>query len=136
MHPTIMIVDDAKDWRDILAGLLGDVYPDAEILTAPSMDEARHLLSQHSVDLAVLDIRFDDSDEDNVEGLELMELIHAQYPNTRTLMITGYGTIKAVERAMKPGDDSQRPAIDFVEKAKIPTEFLPHVEQALKITGA
>ena len=78
MTHTILIVDDAPDWRDMLAGLIGDVFSEIEIITAASMGEAKSCLDQHNFKLAIIDLRLDDSDEENVDGLELAEFIHTQ----------------------------------------------------------
>lgn len=135
MNLTILIVDDAKDWRDLLAGLVEDEYPQAVVLTADSSAAAKTVLNDYQVNLAILDIRLDDSDEANTEGLDLMNTIRAQFADTVALMITGYPTIEAVKRALKPGDNSLPQAMDFIEKGKINTEFLPHLKRILGSSG-
>ncbi len=127
----ILIVDDALDWRDILAGLIGDFYPDYTVVTAGSIEEAKNKLAQATFDLAILDIRLDDSDEGNTEGLSLMEYIRQHHAHTPVFIITGYGNLETVERAMRPNEAGVRLAVDYIEKDKVHTDLLPRVSALL-----
>jgi DNA-binding NtrC family response regulator len=127
----ILIVDDALDWRDILAGLIEDFYPDYVVVTAGSVEEAKDRLAQDTFDLAILDIRLDDSDEGNTQGLSLMEFIRQHHPHTPVFIITGYGNLDTVERAMRPNEAGVRLAVDYIEKDKVHTDLLPRVSALL-----
>jgi DNA-binding NtrC family response regulator len=127
MSHTILVVDDAPDWRTILAGLIHDVHPEIQVITAASLDEAKALLAQHTFDLAIIDIRLDESDEENAEGLDLMEFICAHYPRTPSLVVTGYANLDTVRRAMHPDRSGARLAVDYIEKDKIHSELLPRL---------
>jgi DNA-binding NtrC family response regulator len=131
MSHAILIVDDAADWRATLAGLLRDVYPDLQVMTAASLQEAKTQLDEYHFDLAVIDIRLDESDEDNTEGLELMEFIFQHHPGTPSLIITGYANLDTVRRAMQPDETGARRAADYIEKDKIHSELLPRVSDIL-----
>jgi DNA-binding NtrC family response regulator len=131
MSPKILIVDDAPDWREILAGLIVDFYPAYTVITAASIDEAKNKLALENFNLAILDIRLDDSDEGNTEGLLLTEFIHAHHPQTQVLIITGYGNLDTVERAMQPNEAGVRLAVDYIEKDKIHTELLSRISMLL-----
>lgn len=127
----ILIVDDALDWRDIVAGLIRDFYPDYTIVTAGSIEDAKNRLAHHTFDLAILDIRLDDSDESNTEGLSLMEFIRQNHSHIPVFIITGYGNLETVERAMRPNEAGVRLAVDYIEKDKIHTDLLPHISVLL-----
>ncbi len=131
MSNTILIVDDAPDWRAMLAGLIEDIYPDFRVLTAASIDEAKTRLAQHNCELAIIDIRLDESDENNTEGLELLEFSHTHYPQTQALIITSYANLKTVKQAMQPDKSGTRLAIDYIEKDKIQSELLPRISAIL-----
>ena len=131
MSHTILVVDDAPDWRAILAGLIHDVHPGIEVVTAASLDEAKALLVQHDFDLAIIDIRLDESDEDNTEGLDLLEFICAHYPRTLSLVITSYASLDTVRRAMHPDQSGTRRAVDYIEKDKIHFELLQQLSAIL-----
>jgi DNA-binding NtrC family response regulator len=131
MSPTILIVDDASDWREMLAGLIGDVLPDIRVVTAASIDEAKTHLARNNVQLAIIDIRLDESDEGNIEGITLAEFIYANYPHTQALIITGYASLETVKRTMQPDDIGHRLVVDYVQKDKLNTELLPRITAAL-----
>lgn len=132
MSHTILIVDDASDWRGTLAGLIQDVYPKFKVVTAASMEEARAQLAAYDFDLAIVDIRLDDSDEGNTDGLLLAEFIRAHYPQTQAMIITGYANLDTVRRAMHPDQAGLRLAVDYVEKDKIQIELLPRLAALLE----
>jgi DNA-binding NtrC family response regulator len=132
MSPKILIVDDAPDWRDILSGLIVDYHPKYTVVTAASVDEAKNKLAQDNFNLAILDIRLDDSDEGNTDGIVLMEFIRAYQSQTPVFILTGYGNLETVERAMQPNQAGVRLAVDYIEKGKVNTELLPRIAMLLE----
>lgn len=60
-----------------------------------------------------------------------MELIRKRHRSMQMIIITGYGSIEAVERALRPDASGDRPAVDFIEKNRIHQELLPRVEALL-----
>ncbi len=135
MSKTMLIVDDDDDWRVTLAGLVGDCFPYITIVAAGSADEAKRLLETVRVDLAILDIRLDETDEDNMDGLLLMEYIQAEYQNSvRVIMMTGYAGIHMVTRSLKPSAIGIRPAMDFLEKSELHIKLIPCLQVILVST--
>jgi DNA-binding NtrC family response regulator len=132
MTHTVLVVDDGPDWRNMLAGLLKDMFTDITVLTASSVEEAKDLLSGHSCSLAIIDIRLDESDEKNIDGLWLLEHVRKYYPDTNAIIITGYASIETVEQALQPDKEGVRLAIDYVEKSKVTTDLLPRVKEILE----
>jgi len=132
MSDTILIVDDAPDWRATLAGLIQDVHPELRVITASSMDEAKEQLGQQDFALAIIDVRLDESDEKNTDGLDLMEFISAHHAGTPCLVVTGYANLETVRRAMHPSASGTRPAVDYIEKDKIHNELLPRIASILE----
>ena len=132
MPQTILIVDDALDWRDILAGLIGDVFPEIGVVTAASLAEAKTLLPKYDFALAIIDIRLDESDENNIDGLTLAEFIRDHSPQTKPLIITGYANLETVKRAMQPDENGVRLVVDYVEKEKLNEELLPQITAILR----
>ncbi len=131
MSHTILIVDDAPDWRAMLAGLVQDVFPAVQVVTAASMDEAKTQLTQDEFKLAIIDIRLDESDEGNIDGLTLAEFIRIHYPQTQALIITGYANLETVKQAMQPDQTGFRLVVDYVEKDKLNAELLPRISTIL-----
>ena len=84
----VLIVDDQDNWRTALRTLIEDA--NVRVTEASNFDEAKRLLTSARFDLVVLDVRLVDQDEFNVEGLDLLNLIHAAIPDTKTVILTGY----------------------------------------------
>jgi len=113
----ILIVDDLPDWRKTLSGLLIDVGYDVQ--TAESSARALALLEKNHCDLAVVDLRLDESNEDDEGGLDLAVQIKQRWPNVKVIIITGYGTPARIKRAIEP--DSQtglKLADDYIPKTE------------------
>lgn len=83
----ILIVDDMPVWRTILPDILGEQY---EVTTSSNYDEARQMLSTDSFDVAIIDIRLEDGDRFNVDGLKLLKYIKETQPRTGVIILTGY----------------------------------------------
>ena len=123
----ILVVDDLPDWRKTLAGLLTDAGFQVQI--ASSENDALELLKTNRFDLAVLDIRLDESDEDNIGGLDLAAEIKRQSPAMKIVIITGYGTPDRMKRALEPDTQGQKLAEDYIPKPQ--SEELAHVVQRI-----
>lgn len=128
-QPRILVVDDLFEWRESLSGLLGDQGYETHV--AGTTNDAHQLLAQFKFNLALLDIRLDDSDEDNQEGLTLGEYIRAYYPATAVIILTGFGRIEYAQRVMEPTNSSPHAAAyDFVIKSE-PRRLLASVKEVL-----
>lgn len=110
----ILVVDDLPDWRATLSGILLD--EGYEVCAAGDRQEALRLLKAERFHLAVLDVRLDESDEDNREGLELMRQIKAYDPTTAVIILTGYADVRMVQDALRPQANGLPFAYSFVEK--------------------
>jgi CheY-like chemotaxis protein len=110
----ILVVDDVPDWCATLSRLLTD--EGYRVQVTASVDGALSLLKATLFDLAVIDIRLDDSDETNVEGLDLAGLIRRDWPSVKVIIVTGYPTLQTVERAMQPHRVGPQLAESYVEK--------------------
>lgn len=110
----ILVVDDLPDWRETLSGLLSDVGYTVEV--AESKSDALGQLESQSFNLALVDVRLDEPDEDNIDGLDLAEEIRRRWPSTKIVIFTGYGTSERLSRAMAPDPQGRRLADDYVPK--------------------
>jgi DNA-binding NtrC family response regulator len=131
MSTAVLIVDDVRDWREMLAGLVSDCFPDVDVTSAESFDAAKQALQERAYKLAILDVRLDETDEENVDGLDLMAYIAEFYPDTTAIIVTGYATWETVERAMRPDQKGMRDAFDLVKKENIIKEFVPRISAVL-----
>lgn len=125
----VLIVDDLPDWRTTLSGVLTDARYQVE--AAGSAPEALELLAQHPFDAAVIDIRLDDADEGNEEGLTLAGSIKERWPSIRIVIITGYSTPDNLQRACEPDQQGVRLVDDYVLKNKA-EDLVPVLERVLR----
>ena len=109
LHRTILIVDDAADWRDLLqASLKRSKYC---VETAASYQEAMVKIAQDDIELVIVDLRLDLADEHNRDGMRLLKELHKRGINA--LVITGYGTSTLKRQAQS------LEAITFISKTEI-----------------
>jgi len=125
----ILVVDDLPDWRATLSGILLDEGYDVRV--ASSRQEALRLLEAERFHLAVLDIRLDESDEGNREGLELMRQIKSFDPTISVIVLTGYAKVDMVQEALRPQANGISLAYSFVEKPNS-QELIEFVESAFQ----
>lgn len=84
----ILIVDDQANWREAQKILLESEGFD--VFEATNFREAEDALATSSFNVVVLDVRLVDEDTFNVEGLALQNMIRANSPETRIVILTGY----------------------------------------------
>jgi len=100
------------------------------VIPVLNTEAARSELAEGNVNLAILDIRLvDDDDEKDVSGLALAKA--AAYRDIPKIILTGFPTPNAVVDALKVRPDRSRPALDFLEKKEGHEAMLIAVEQAL-----
>jgi CheY-like chemotaxis protein len=129
-HPKVLVVDDLEDWRLTIRGMLKKLG--CEVFMAGSFAEAREVLDKDKIDLAVLDMRLDESDESNTEGLDLAEEIQTQWPDTKVIIATGYSTQEVLQRAWEPAKGHQKLVADFIPKNEIDS-LIARVKKALRL---
>lgn len=84
----ILVVDDQKNWRELLKILLEkDGF---QVTTVESFGECQDTLQRITFDLVILDLRLVDQDTFNVEGLALLHEIRTKSSSTRVVILTGY----------------------------------------------
>lgn len=110
----LLVVDDIKDWQKTISGVLQDKGYD--VTSAGSMADALKSLETNHYDLALLDLRLDETDEDNTDGLKLAEIIKDRWPAVKIMIVTGYGTPEILQKAMQPDPSGKRLAEDYLPK--------------------
>ncbi len=124
----ILVIDDLPDWREMISGLLKEAgYGDVQ--TAANIDEAMHLLRQQPYHIAIVDLRLDERDELNEDGLLLAKRMKEYFPELAIIILTGYANIGAVRQALQPQDDGQSIAFNFLEKEEV-SKLLDAITQA------
>src|ERR1700730_18376118 len=88
----VLFVDDLADWREVLGDTLrsGGFYVD----TVATAAEALQHLEETFYHLLVLDVRMENQDPDNIDGLTLLDEIKQRGLNkaTKVIMLSAYGT--------------------------------------------
>jgi DNA-binding NtrC family response regulator len=130
MASDILIVDDLPNWRRQLVAILSNRGYAVEAVG--SSKEAKQAMASSQYKLAVIDIRLEDANESNVEGLELLEAIDATASEIKVIVMTGYWTASEEQRAR------QSPRfIDFINKEEFDVRrFLETVKAVISMDTA
>lgn len=91
--------------------------------TAPDGATAIDRLSHHPVDVVVSDMRMPGKD-----GIELQEWLHERQPDTRFIMLTGYGDRRLEWKTRELG------AVEYLEKPVAPDVLAHAIDRALDPT--
>ncbi|GMM94380.1 sigma-54-dependent transcriptional regulator [Qipengyuania sp. MTN3-11] len=115
----ILIVDDERDIRELVSGVLSD--EGYECRTAGGSVEALELVDAKRPSLVLLDVWLHGSPMD---GLEILDAIKAREPNLPVIIFSGHGNIDTAVSAVGRG------AMDFIEKPFEAERLLHLVERA------
>jgi DNA-binding NtrC family response regulator len=129
MKGRILIVDDLPDVRVTLAGILLDEGQD--VRSASSRVEALQMLETEPFHVALLDVRLDESDEHNRDGLLPMHQIKQKDPNAVVIIMSGHVDVRTVQEALQPNAEGISPAFAVLQKAKA-DQFLEYVTRAFE----
>jgi two-component system, NtrC family, nitrogen regulation response regulator NtrX len=101
----ILIVDDERDIRDLVAGVLSD--EGFQCRTAGDSTSALAMIDERRPSLVLLDVWLHGSPMD---GLEVLDAIKAREPELPVIIFSGHGNIDTAVSAIGRG------AMDFIEK--------------------
>lgn len=100
------------------------------VIPAGNPTDARKILQQVKLDLAILDIRLaDDNDERDTSGLELAREFGQRIP---IIILTGYPTWSGVKAALGRGLNGLSSAVDFLSKEEDPDIMVRSVNMTLE----
>lgn len=112
-----LIVDDQENWRDSLTSLL--IERDYLVDTATNFDEAFAKLHKVVYDLLIFDVRLEDDQVYNVQGIELLKIAREKGLTTKIIIISGY------QNSIRPGILDKFEANAFFTKSSFDThQFL------------
>ena len=115
----ILVIDDDKIILDSLCEFLS--LEGFQTSGTETLKSAVAKLEGEHYSLVIIDVNLPDGD-----GLELLDIIRNNYPQTVGIVITGYGTIESAVTAIKRG------AYDYLTKPVIDDELRLVVERAIK----
>ena len=117
----ILIVDDERDIRQLIADILGD--EGFSTRTAGTAEECMREVVQAPPNLLILDIWLKDSDMD---GIDILKKVKKEFPNIPVVIISGHGNIEIAVAAIKQG------AYDFIEKPFNIEQLLVVIKRAME----
>ena len=94
--PTILIVDDEKNTRTGLKKFLE--AQNYDVLTAEKADDALRLIEKEKPDIILTDLRMP-----GMDGMSLLEKVKSKNPEIAVILLTAYGTVENVVKAIKVG---------------------------------
>jgi DNA-binding NtrC family response regulator len=115
----ILVIDDDRIILDSLCEFLS--LEGFRTTGAETLGDALAQLRQNSFSLVLTDVNLPDGD-----GLDLLEVIAKECPQTVAIVITGYGTIDSAVKAIKRG------AYDYLTKPIVDDELRLAVDRALR----
>ncbi len=118
-RPRVLIVDDEKFIRDILADFLG--MEGYIVRTAEDGTAALSELHNAHYDLVISDLKMP-----RMGGIELLDAIGTAAPSALTVIMTGFGTVETAIDAMKRG------AYDYILKPFKVEEVIRVVQRGLE----
>ena len=123
MKKDIIIVDDEKDIRELISGILSD--EGFETRLAKDIDSLKIELIKRVPSLILLDVWLDQS---NADGIDILKVLKKSYPYIPVIMISGHGTIDMAINALKIG------AFDFIEKPFDSNILVMSITRAIEIS--
>ena len=118
----ILVVDDTALDRFQAGELLGEI-PGWEVTYAEDGREALAALKKDVPDLVLTDLQMPE-----MNGLELVEAIHRDYPSVPVILMTAHGSEAIAATALKKG------AASYVPKSNLASDLASNVADVLKTT--
>ncbi|MHC4159437.1 MAG: sigma-54-dependent transcriptional regulator, partial [Planctomycetota bacterium] len=116
---SILVVDDDRIILDSLCEFLS--LEGFQTSGSETLNGAVSELQKQSYSLVITDVNLPDGN-----GLQLLDVIKKDYPETVLIAITGYGSIESAVKAIKTG------AYDYLTKPIVDDELRLAVERAIK----
>lgn len=116
----ILLVEDEKAIRNVLRNILQDENKNYQISEAENGKLALDHLAKEEQDLVLCDIKMP-----GMDGIEVLEKIKANHPDTAVVMISGHGDLETAVDSMRKG------AYDYISKPPDLNRLLNTVRNAL-----
>jgi signal transduction histidine kinase len=95
-QPKVLVVDDEDSVVVTIKAILQlDGY---DVATTTSGAQARAMVRETEYDLVLTDLRLEDGD-----GLDVLKAVRERYPETVTIMLTGYASLESAIQALRAG---------------------------------
>lgn len=117
----ILIVEDDRNMRELMANILADVHPGIRVESVENAHQAMEFVENNPVSVVVTDLRMPGGD-----GIDVLSFVRERSPNTQVVLVTGYATVESAVDALKQG------AFDYLRKPFETVELRCTVERALQ----
>ena len=115
----VIVADDEPIALEHISSIIGKKCPQYEVVeTAENGKEALEKVARLHPDLLITDIKMP-----LMSGIELASEIHEKYPDTYTLIVSGYSDFEYARSAMQSG------VCDYILKPVIPSAMAKSLEQ-------
>lgn len=128
----ILVVDDHELILTGTLDLLKRHYPQAEILTAKTTQNALYQIEQFQPHLVIMDLSLPETLGETAEintGIQILRILMKKYPNHNLVVQSSY--VKALVR-IKPDIDAYEGGFTVADKGLSSQEMLNRIELALK----
>jgi DNA-binding response OmpR family regulator len=113
MKKRILFMDNDADFLDVHVRMLE--FAGYNVLKAYTLEDAKQLLNEHTLHLAIFDIRMiDDNDDKDISGQLLAQ--EKEYRNLPKIILTGYPDYNAVRKVLSIPANGTPAAVDFLSK--------------------
>lgn len=116
----ILIIEDERAIRNVLRNILSDENKSYQIEEAEHGKQAIDMMAESEFDLALCDIKMP-----GMDGIEVLDHIRKNHPDTAVIMISGHGDLDTAVESMRKG------AYDYISKPPDLNRLLGTVRNAL-----
>lgn len=125
--PIILLADNDQDFLETRREFLES--EGLHVKSASSVAEAKSILAEGRVDLAVIDLRLDNNDDKrDMSGLNLAQQVAPSIPK---IIVSQFTNPEVVRNALLPQLDGFAPAVDFIDKGAGLEPLLTAIRRAL-----
>lgn len=118
---TILVLDDDPIYRNLVENIISRKYA---VYTAAKPSIAFSLMQKHSISILISDYKMPE-----LNGLEVLERVKSQFPETEVILISNEGDMTTVIDALRLG------AADYFAKPFKSQDIWMSVERTLKLMG-
>jgi DNA-binding NtrC family response regulator len=122
----VLIVDDLPEYVDTMEAYLEDRFV---VLKAGNFQEAKKILGENNVALAIIDIRLKEDDPSNKEGIELLKWLKEHSPKAGVIVMSAYREFDYAVEALNAGADY------FMKKPLNPDELIKITDKLTEQAG-
>jgi ActR/RegA family two-component response regulator len=128
----VLVVEDEQEWQGIYTRNAHPLH-DGHLRTAKDLVEATEAIEEMAFAIAFVDIRLDENDDQNTDGLKVLELLRGSGDHTSAVMLTGHGTVGITRDALKEFDAYEALAKRDVEPQQIQELVVSGTEERNKL---